>query len=80
MGHYDDAREAHEAAERRRSYLIRAKHFKAILENRTDEELGNLLAAYERMMEELKGMQGTRSQHISLMDIQRRIDEFHRRR
>lgn len=80
MGHYDDCRDAHEAVELQERRTRRARLFREVLKNRTDEELGELLIAHEDLRSVAKEMSGTRSQHGVLKEVESVVDRFYRRR
>lgn len=80
MGHYDDAREAHEEREETVALERKAKQFRDLIVNRSDRELGQLLAQYECIADLAGRMNGTADQHRSLQSYRGRVTEFYRRR
>lgn len=80
MGHYDDCRDAHEAVELREMRERRAKNFRELIQNRTDEELGTLLVAHDDLRQIARVMSGTRDQHRTVIALETAHDAFYKRR
>lgn len=80
MGHYDDAREAHEERLEQEAAVRKGRQFLEVVANRSEEELGRLLWAYDKILETASYMAATRSQHNEMEQCRGVISKFHERR
>lgn len=58
---------------------FKALNFKAILKNRSDEELEDLLLAYEKLQQLSKELHGSFEQHERGRILRERIAQFYQR-